>query len=183
LAKRERRNVVSTLVDFFRSELRRLHGDYRDAIADLTIEQIHWRANDRGLPIAFVLWHYYRTQDNVVQFVIQRRPTVWLEKGLDQHFGLDRIAQGTGMSLEDAQALRIASKEDFLTYMDAVSKATAEYLTGLDDRALEQKTIVRPLGEIPIRNAIGTMCLTHGFTHLGEIQHLRGLQGMRGMAV
>jgi hypothetical protein len=35
---------------------------------------------------------------------------------------------------------------------------------------------------MPVRNAIGTMCLTHGFTHLGEIQHLRGLLGLRGMA-
>jgi len=36
---------------------------------------------------------------------------------------------------------------------------------------------------MPVLNAIGNMCLTHGFTHLGEIAHLRGLQGLRGMAV
>lgn len=174
---------MSTLVDFFRSALRRLHGEYKDAIADLTASQIHWLANDRCLPIAFSLWHYYRTQDNVIQFVIQRKPTVWLEHAWNQKFGLDRIAQGTGMSLQDAQALRINSKEDFLAYIDAVAKATDEYLSTLHDEALEQKTIVKPLGEIPIRNAIGTMCLTHGFTHLGEIQHMRGLQGLRGMPV
>jgi hypothetical protein len=182
MAKRERRDVVSTLVDFFRSSLHQLHGEYHDAVADLTIEQLHWRANEHGLPIAFILWHYYRTQDNIIQFVIQRKPTVWLDEGLNQKFGLDRIAQGTGMSLQEAQALRLNAKDDFLAYMDAVARATGQYLTSLDDQALEQKTTVRPLGEIPVRNAIGTMCLTHGFTHLGEIQHLRGLQGLRGMA-
>jgi len=67
--------------------------------------------------------------------------------------------------------------------MDAVAKATDDYLATLDDEALQQKTTVKPLGEMPVRNAIGDMCLTHGFTHLGEIQHLRGLQGLRGMAV
>lgn len=174
---------MSALVDFIRSGLRQLHSDYRNAVADLSLDQLHWRANERGCPIAFILWHYFRTEDNVVQFVLQRKPTVWLEEGWNQKFGLDRIAQGTGMSVEDAQALRINSKEDFLAYMDAVAEATDGYLATLDDDALEQKTTVKPLGELPVRNAIGTMCLTHGFTHLGEIQHLRGLQGLRGMSI
>ena len=174
---------MSTLVDFIRSSMRQLLGSYNDAIGDLTLEQLHWRANDHGCTTAFILWHYYRTLDNVIQFVIQRKPTVWLEEGWDEKFGLHRIAQGTGMSLEDAQALRINSKEDFLTYMDAVAKATDEYLAGLDDAALEQTTTVKPMGEMPVRDAIGAMCLTHGFTHLGEIAHLRGLMGLRGMQI
>lgn len=174
---------MPALVEFIRSGLRQVNGDYRNAVADLSLEQLHWRANDRGCPIAFILWHYYRTQDNVIQFVLQRKPTVWMEEGWDKRFGLDRIAQGTGMSLEDAQALRIDSKEDFLAYMDGVAKATDEFLAGLDDEALKQTTTVKPVGEMPVSNAIGAMCLTHGFTHLGEIQHLRGLQGLRGMAI
>ena len=67
--------------------------------------------------------------------------------------------------------------------MDAVAQATEGYLSGLDEAALEQKITVKPMGEMPVQNAIGNMCLTHGFTHLGEIAHLRGLQGLRGMAV
>ena len=173
---------MSTL-DFIRGSLRQMHGTYRDAVADLTPEQLHWRANDNGCSMAFVLWHYYRTEDNIIQFVLQHKPTIWLDGGWDQRFGLDRIAQGTGMSLQDAQALRINSKEGFLDYMAAVATATDGYLAGLDDAALEQKTTVKPLGEMPVLNAIGSMCLTHGFTHLGEIAHLRGLQGLRGMAV
>ena len=172
---------MSVLADFIRSGLRQLHGSYRDAIGDLSLDQLHWRANDHGCPIAFILWHYFRTEDNVIQFVLQRKPTVWLEKGWDKKFGLDRIAQGTGMSMEDAQALRVNSKEEFMAYMDAVAKATDEYLATLNEEALERKTTVRPLGEIRVSDAIGNMCMTHGFTHLGEIQHLRGLQGLRGM--
>ena len=174
--------MSSNLVEFIRSGLRQLHGSYRESVAGLSDEQLHWRANDRGCPIAFVLWHYYRTEDNIIQFVLQGKPTVWLEGGWDQRFGLDRKAQGTGMSLEEAQAIRI-DKDDFLTYMDAVGKATEDYLAGLDDEALQQRTTVKPLGEMPISAAIGNMCLTHGLTHLGEIQHLRGLQGLRGMAI
>ena len=174
---------MSGLVNFIRSGLRGLHGSYRDAIGDLSLDQLHWRASDNGCPIAFVLWHYYRTEDNIIQFVLQRKPTVWLEKGWDKKFGLDRIAQGTGMSLEDAQALRVNSKEEFMAYMDAVAKATEEYLATLNEEALERTTTVRPLGEIRVSDAIGNMCMTHGYTHLGEIQHLRGLQGLRGMTL
>ena len=170
-------------IDFIRSSLRQMHNTYDDAIADLTPQQLHWRANDRGHPIAFILWHYVRTEDNIIQFVLQRKPTVWLDGGWNEKFGLDRVAQGTGMSLQDAQELRIDSRDDFLTYMDDVAAATDGYLAGLDDAALEQKTTVKPLGEMPVLNAIGNMCLTHGFTHLGEVAHLRGLLGLRGMAV
>jgi len=172
-----------SVTEFIRSSLRQLHSAYSDAISDLTPEQLHWCANERGCHIAFVLWHYVRTEDNVIQFVLQRKPTVWLEGGWDQKFGLDRIAQGTGMSPEDARALRLNSRDAFLDYMQAVWKATDEFLAAADDDFLGQTTTVKPLGEMPIRNAIGNMCLTHGFTHLGEIQHLRGLQGLRGMAI
>jgi hypothetical protein len=64
-----------------------------------------------------------------------------------------------------------------------VFKATDDFLAASDDEYLQQMTTVKPLGEMPIQNAIGNMCLTHGFTHLGEIAHLRGLMGLRGMAV
>ena len=160
-----------------------MHHTYDDAITDLTPDQMQWRANDRGHPISFILWHYVRTEDNIIQFVLQRKPTVWLDGGWDQRFGLHRTAQGTGMSLADAQALSLEPKEDFHSYMKAVWEATDAYLAAADDDFLQQKTTVKPLGEMPILNAIGNMCLTHGFTHLGEIAHLRGLQGLKGMAV
>ncbi len=170
-------------IDFIRAGLRQMHSAYNDAIADLTPEQVHWRANDNGLPIAFILWHYVRTEDNVIQFVLQRKSTVWLDAGWDAKFGLDRIAQGTGMSLQAAQNLRIGSQDDWQQYMCAVWQATEEFLASKDDAYLQEKTTVKPLGEMAVLNAIGNMCLTHGFTHLGEIQHLRGLLGLRGMAV
>ncbi len=175
--------MTTANVDFIRASLRQQHSMYNDAIGDLTSEQLHWRANDKGLPGSFVLWHYVRTEDNIMQFVLQGKPTVWLENGWDQKFGLHRTGQGTGMSLEDAQNLRISSTEDFIKYMKEVWAATDAYLASADDEFLQQKVTVKPLGEMPILNAIGNMCLTHGFTHLGEIAHLRGLQGLRGMAV
>jgi len=169
--------------EFIRSSLRQQHGMLNDAIGDLTDEQLHWRANDKGLPASFILWHYVRTEDNIIQFVLQRKPTIWLEGGYPEKFGLPANAQGTGMSQEDAKNLRIEPKDAFYDYMQAVWKATDDYLATTDDAALQAMTTVKPLGEMPVQNAIGNMCLTHGFTHLGEIAHLRGLMGLKGMAV
>ncbi len=170
-------------IDFIRSSLKQMHNTYNDAIADLTTDQMQWRANDKGHPISFILWHYVRTEDNIIQFVLQRKPTVWMEGGWDKKFGLHATAQGTGMSLADAQDLRLEPKEEFDAYMRDVWDTTDAFLAAADDDFLQQKTTVKPLGEMPILNAIGNMCLTHGFTHLGEIAHLRGLQGLKGMAV
>lgn len=170
-------------VEFIRSALQGMHSQYDESIADLTSDQLIWRANDKGCSISFVLWHYVRTEDNIIQFVLQRKPTVWMEGKWDDKFGLPATAQGTGMSLEEAQALRIEPKEEFQKYMQEVWKATDAFLADKDDAYLKEQITVKPLGEMPTQNAIGNMCLTHGFTHLGEIQHLRGLMGLRGMAV
>jgi hypothetical protein len=168
-------------IDFIRGSLRQLHAWYDDAIAGLTPEQMHWTANERGTPIAFVLWHYVRTEDNIIQFVLQRKKTVWIEEGYDEKFGLDRVAQGTGMSLEEARALRIRSTDGWPAYQGAVWRATEAFLASMTDESLQEKTTVKPLGEMPVLNAIGNMCVTHGYMHLGEIAHLRGLLGLRGM--
>ena len=62
-------------IDFIRSGLRRLHTDFDQSIADLNEEQLNWRANEHGLPLSFILWHYVRTEDNVLNYVLQGKPT------------------------------------------------------------------------------------------------------------
>jgi hypothetical protein len=168
-------------VDFIAASLRQMHGWYDDATADLTDENLYWRAGDRGHPIAFILWHAVRTEDNVINFVIQHKPTVWIAEGWNEKFGLHKAAQGTGMSLEEAQNLRISPLGDWRAYQSDVWKATDEFLANLSDDALTELVTIKPVGEMPVQAAIGNMCLTHGFMHLGEIQHLRGLQGLKGM--
>ena len=168
-------------IEFIRGNLRQLHNGYNDAVGDLTAEQLHWRANEHGLSAAFILWHYVRTEDNIMQYVLQGKPTVWIEGGWDQKLGLHRTAQGTGMALEDAQRFQIADAAVFRDYMRAVWQSTDSYLADVTDEKLLEKTTVKPLGEMPVQNAIGNMCLTHGFTHLGEIAHIRGLLGLKGM--
>jgi hypothetical protein len=87
------------------------------------------------------------------------------------------------MSHEDARNLRLEPFTDFQRYTADVWQATDTFLARATDDDLQQRTTVKPLGEMPVETAIGMMCLTHGFTHLGEIAHVRGLMGLKGMAV
>ena len=170
-------------LDLIKECCRNLHTSYDEALRDLSVEQLHWRPGDKGNHIAFTTWHYVRTEDNIVRFVLQnRRPTVWLDGGWDQKFGLDRIVQGTGMPPEEAAALRLPSAGEWLEYQQAVWRACDEYLASIREDDLERTTRITYWGEIPVSRALMGPIVLHGFTHLGELHHLRSLQGLRGTA-
>mgnify|MGYP000122860480 CR=1 FL=1 len=108
---------------------------------------------------------------------------MWLEQGWNERFGLDRVAQGTGMSPEDASAIRLSSAEEFLPYMRAVWQSTEEYLSSVSDNDMQKVFTVKPFGERPVVQVLTENLLTHGFSHLGEMWALRGLQGMKGSPI
>jgi hypothetical protein len=168
-------------VDFMQLGLTRLHKSLDKAIADLTPEQLHAIPGEhpKANSIAFGLWHYARTEDNVVRYLLQdRRPTVWGEGGYAEKLGLPPVAQGTGMSTAEAQSLRIKDVPLFREYMGKVWASTDELLARADRDAVLGKTVtVKPLGEMPAIVALGNVCLTHGMTHFGEIELARTLVG------
>jgi hypothetical protein len=171
-----------TLVEFIKSELKRLHAMLDAGTRDLTLEQ--WHAIPAGNPnansVAFEMWHYARTEDNIVRFILQnRRPTVWMEGGWADRLKLPPVAQGTGMPAADAQALRIDDLGAFRQYVDAVYASTDDYLANPDASTFDAPVTVKPLGEMPAIRALGQVVMTHGFTHLGEIELIRTLQGLR----
>ncbi len=167
-----------TLVEFLRQELKRLHGMLERAHADLTPEQLHFRPADYNNNVAFALWHEARTEDNIVRFILQeRRPTVWMDGGYAEKLGLPPVAQGTGMSIDDARAFHIVDLDLFRKYMQESWASTEEFLGRVDESNLDATTLVRPLGEMPRARALAQVCMTHGFQHLGEIDVLRTMQG------
>ena len=169
-----------TLVEFLRGAMRNQHSMIDQAVGDLTAEQLHWTPpGSNANHIGFTLWHYVRTEDNIVQFILQeRKPTMWIEGGFYERFALDRVSQGTGMSTADAQSLRLPPLGQWLEYQRSVWQATDAYLGSIDDAALERTVKVMPFGEIPTRQALGMVALTHGHGHLGEMCVLRVLQGL-----
>ncbi len=172
------------LPEYLHSELTRLHREYERALRDLSIDQWHWIPEGKGNSIAFITWHMFRTEDNVIRFVVQnRRPTVWVENGWAEKFGMHKAAQGTGMPVPEAQLLRVNDPAAFLEYGRQVWASTSEYLTTAKEDDYNEMIEVRPLGQMPKIRAVGQVCLSHGFGHLGEMDHLRVLMGLPGIGI
>jgi hypothetical protein len=168
---------------FLLISLANLHKDLNDAIQDLTPEQLNWRSPNGGNSIAFIIWHFSRTEDNLIQFALQRQPTVWMDQGYDKKFGLDPRAQGTGMPPEEAAKIRLPSSAEVMPYLKSVWQNTEAYLAGLDEAKLTEEIELRGLGKRTYEQILGNTLMTHGFSHLGEIWSVKGLQGMKGSPI
>ena len=167
--------------DFIHAQLGRLHAGLDKSLIDLTPEQLHVvPGGGSANTIAWGIWHYVRTEDNIVRWVIQnRRPPIWVEGGYADKLGLPATAQGTGMSTAEAQALRIKDVGLFREYTAKVWAGTDELFASATPELLDKTITVKPLGDMSVVQCLGQVGLTHGMTHLGEIDLARTLVGAK----
>ena len=170
-------------IDYFRSAVKEMHKNYFEAVKDLTDEQLHFRPLDKGNHIAFILWHFVRTGDLVLNFLLQKKTPVWNEEEWDKKLGMDPQAQGTGMTDEQAAAVRIQDMTEFLKYMENAFKSVEAFLDGVKDEDLDQVHELPVLGKRSMYQLIEGTILQHGASHMGEIYYLKGLQGLKGSPV
>ena len=158
----------------------KLHDDIAKAVGELSDEQLYYYP-EGGVHAAFHAWHVIRTVDNVINFVCQDRTRpVWMRQNLHEEWSLPKAAQGTGMDLAQAQALRLPSNQEFQSYIAAVKSDVLGYFDAIDDDDLAVETEVKPFGVKPKLQHIGQTILSHGGTHLGQIKMLRTMQGLKG---
>ena len=62
------------IIDFFITEQKRLHNWMGTSVSDLMLEEWHYMPQGNGNSIAFLVWHCVRTEDNILRFILQRRP-------------------------------------------------------------------------------------------------------------
>jgi hypothetical protein len=102
---------------------------------------------------------------------------VWTEGGYADKLGLPPVAQGTGMSTQDAQALRIRDVGLFREYAQKVWASSDEFLATVDPASLDRVVTVKPLGDMPVIRVLAQVCVAHGMMHTGEIDLARTLIG------
>ncbi len=172
------------IIDFYRLEQKRVHDWTHRGISDLAPEEWHYTIEGNGNNIAFLVWHCVRTEDNILRFILQKRPTIWMDGNWHERLGLPPRVQGTGMPTEEARALRIADPALFIEYVEEVWREFEAYLAAITDGGAElseRVVTVKPLGDMPAVQAIGQVCISHNFIHCGEIALLRGAMGKRGL--
>jgi hypothetical protein len=161
-----------------------MHALLDKAVADMTVEQLNFRPAEGGVSPFFSLWHYVRTEDNVINWVVQRRPTVWLDGGFDQALGLHRTSQGTGMTDDEARAVVLRDLSVWRDYQPRVWEATAAYLRSMDAAEFEERRVtIKPLPEMSLWDGLFGICLSHGYRHVGEIEYARGVIGLGGLTI
>lgn len=176
--------MATTAHSILRSSMASMHDLLDKAVEGMTAEQFNFRPQEGGVSAFFSLWHYVRTEDNIINWVAQQRPTVWLNGEYHEAFGLPRNSQGTGMTTEEANAVRIHDVERWLKYQKGVWEATDAFLAHMSpDEFDSRKVTIKPLGEMTLWNGIYGVGLSHGYRHVGEIEYVRGVQGLGGLTI
>ena len=150
-----------------------------EAVRDLSAEQLNFLPPGKTVSIGFNAWHIARTQDNITNFVFQRKNPIWMEGGYFERMGLPKIDQGTGMGLDDARAVTIADPALLREYSLAVATNCQAFLKTVPLATLEEVQMIKPLGEMPKWRVFRQVVMTHGFMHLGEINAIKGSLGLQ----
>ncbi len=173
-----------TALPILRRSLVSMHDLLDKAVEGMTAEQFNFRPEEGGVSAFFSLWHYVRTEDNIVNWVIQQRPTAWLESSYHERFGLHRTSQGTLMTVDEANAVTIQNVPGWREYQQRVWQVTDEYLAAMSPEEFESRRVtIKPVGEMSLWDGLFGMCLSHGYRHVGEIEYVRGVQGLGGLTI
>ena len=152
-------------------------------LSDLTIEELHHRPSAKSSSIGFDAWHVARTVDDLVNFVLLREPTVWREQNLFERWGLPRNSQGTGMTDEEAAALRFPEPALLARYALDVSASVAPKIERMSDEFLAGEIEMRGLRTRTRLYLVGNIALIQSSNHLGQIAHARTLLGKPGLGM
>jgi DinB superfamily len=164
-------------------------------VDDLSDDQLAARPTGAAHSIAWNLFHLARWADHVqVRLAGQtsdlsrrlgQRRQIWQVEELAAGWGLDPAELGeseTGMLMDQAVAARLAlpPRDRLVDYARRAFAASQEAVDAIDDEQLvavrEDDEPGRVVGETVVTH------LGHNNRHLGEIECLRGLLGLRGTA-
>ena len=161
-------------VGFIERSLAFTHAALRDA-RNGTDEQLHFVPEQGSHSIAWCLWHTSRVEDLIISRVTGQEP-VWSEEWAART-GLPFDGFGTGMSDDDARDVRVGDMAALAGYQDAVIERTTQFLANATDEDLEREIPARN-GSESVGEAISLHMMGHFNGHRGEINTLRGMQGM-----
>lgn len=152
---------------------------FDEALINLTPDQVNWLPQGKTVSIGFNAWHIFRTADNITNFVFRKQPTIWQSQEFASKFALPPVAQGTGMGMDDARAIKVDDLSLLRDYGSTVRADCLAYLKDVDEAALQVVQMVKPLGEMPQWRVFRQVIMTHGFMHLGEVNAMKGQLGLQ----
>jgi len=144
------------------------------SVDGLSDDDLTHRPGGSGNPIAWLVWHLVRIQDDHVAEVAGTEQ-VWTAKGFAADFGLpfDDDATGYGHGADDVAAVRLGA-EQLTAYADAVHEATRRYVETLTDDDLPR--VVDERWDPPVTLGVRLVSvISDDLQHAGQAAYVRGL--------
>jgi hypothetical protein len=158
-------------------------------VRDLTDEQLHWQPDGHDTSIMFALWHAYRAEDELVHALVLRQPSVFASEGWAERLPVAEKALtpfGNGFTREQIARVRL-DRDAVLEYARAVGERVGGHLASMtpeeaaDDVPLPFFANVYPMLDRASKAEVITFfSIGHVSEHLGEVQFIRGLLGLKG---
>lgn len=152
----------------------------------LSEEQLHWQPESHPNHIMYTLWHTYRSEDDLIHMLLMGKPGIFHRDGWASRMPVPFAGAGNGLNREQIAALRLPL-DTILDYADAVRASIQEYADSLtDEQGSEPVQLpffkdVYPGYEVLSRaEVLSFFCIGHTAEHLGEVQYIKGLMGLRG---
>jgi hypothetical protein len=182
------------------AHFRRTYDRVLRVVDDLSESQLSWRPGPAAHSIGWNLWHLARWTDHLQASIPAMTPALaerlgpgrqlWEADELAARWGLEPGQLGqheTGMLMADDAAARLAlpARNALFDYVRRAFAAAERAVGAIDDVELTRPNALERAGEAASQATVGdavTAHLEHNNRHLGEIECLRGLLGLRGTA-
>jgi hypothetical protein len=148
------------------------------SLKGLTPDELVWCPAPQCMSIAFIVWHASRSEDFLIQTLIQEKPQLW-ETGWAERFHrapADPMDIGYGFTAEQVAAFQPPSISELLAYAQVTRAKAMAYLQDIDDTTLEQATVVSPFGGQLTLASVYQQFIWEVNQHGGQIAYLRGMQ-------
>lgn len=152
----------------------------------LSDEQLAWRPGPRAHSMGWTLWHIARCAD---KFAAQVGGTAefWVGEGLAAKWGLPEVllgsnGVGTGVDDETAATLRPPSKDLLVDYARRSFEALDTLVDRFDADAVAREQTTFYFDEPAAIGRAFITSIAHENRHLGELEYVKGLLGLRGTA-
>jgi hypothetical protein len=166
-----------TSADLIVDAFGRIRETVSDTIYGLTPEQLAYRVDVDANPIAWLVWHLTRIEDDHVAGAFNV-PQVWLEGGWAARLGLHAGSMEIGYG---HNTLEVASVADSLSssgmladYHEATYEQAVKLVSGITDADLERvvDTSWRPPVTLGVRLV---SVINDGMQHAGQAAYVRGI--------
>lgn len=158
-------------------------------VEGLTPDQLHWQPEAHDTSIMFALWHAYRSTDDLVHGLVMRRPTVFSSQGWAPRLPVAETGTssfGNGLSREQIGRIRLDVAE-VVAYARSVGDGINDYVLSASEEELAQEIdlpffrgVYEGVDRLSRLETVAFFAVGHVAEHLGEVQFVKGLLGMRG---